>query len=710
MKRICLLIFSLCMVLTAQAQYDTLTISQIQTVPAGDLAACIDTSSYAADTVVTTGVLLMDGDESQVFANARNVWIQDGNAPFSGIDVFAFSSATTPDDIRDLIAGDSVRIVGVIEEYAGHETEIIPVSVSLIGAGTVPTPVVVPVADLNDAQRNNQVATGEQHEGMFIEIQNVTVTAVTFFSGGNRVSFDVADGNGNTINVSDRFLAQRLPANGGSFAPPTVGTVFTSIKGIIIHSPNGCTNANGRGYELNPFDASHYTVQAGSSSPIISAINRNPITPSSSQDANITATIKDLDGTVDTASLYYAVGVGNNNYNSIPMVNTAGDTWTATIPNTTYSDGDFVKYYICATDNDSLSACNPDIQSFDPLFFTVRDGGTTIYDVQFTPYSSGASGYRNLDVTVEGVVTASAEPNNLGYVFIQQEGGLQGWSGIMCLGNTALANLNVGDKVTVSGTVREDFGYTRLEDIVSVQTNGTGSITPVDVDPTVFTTYDVMVNEQYEGMLVNLKNSAGKVFVVDANADAPSNFAEYRVGKDIFDPQSGTRVLVGRQTSSAFGSLNCSYINDSMWINDAGILNVPACVISYEDSMDSMAGIMYYSFGTFKILPRNNDDVAGFAGGCVLSSIDDELSSQSEVVIYPVPAQEQLNIRFDFPYQLDADAKIYDMMGRVVASQAVNGLKGETQITTGQLSSGAYLFTIETEAGFLFRKKITIAQ
>ena len=69
-----------------------------------------------------------------------------------------------------------------------------------------------------------------------------------------------------------------------------------------------------------------------------------------------------------------------------------------------------------------------------------------IYDVQYTPFKSGNSGFLGQEVTVTGVVTASA--NDLGYVFIQQENQLN-WAGLMCIGSTTLSTLAIGDKITV---------------------------------------------------------------------------------------------------------------------------------------------------------------------------------------------------------------------------------------------------------------------
>lgn len=700
--------------LWAQAPVLT-TIQGIQTVSPAKLANCVDSAAFFGDTVRVYATVTMDGNLSRAQgANTRNVWIQSGSSPFSGITVFGSSTtATTPDDIRDLQAGDSVEIVGIVAEF-NSESQISPLSVTVVGAANNSVAsTLVNLGDLNNNMRINQLPTGEQYEGMFVEIRDVTVTAVTPFSGGSRVSFDVADANGNLINVSDRFLAQRLPANGGSFVAPTVGTRFTSLKGVILHSPNGCKGGTGRGYELNPFNASHYQVQTGSAAPQIAASTRSPITPSSMQNANITATIQDVDGTVVSATLYYAVGVGSTNYNAVSMTNQGGNSWTGQIPSTAYADGDFVKYYICATDNDNLSACNPNVPGGnDPQAFFVRDNGTQIYDIQFTPYGFGNSLYSNLDVTVRGIVTASAETGNLGYVYIQQPGQNQ-WAGLQLTGNAALVNLKAGDEVSVTGTVFENFGFTRLNSIstVNVISSGNiGQITPVTLSPDIFSTYNFQLNEPYEGMLVRLQNpTAGKrLFVVNKNADAPNRFAEYRIGTDPFSPNQGCRILAGRQTGSAFSSLNVSYINDSLFITSDGVMNVPACVVNYLDSVDAVTGIMHYSFSNMKLTPRNNNDFERYRGVCNSFGVSVDEALSHTVRCYPNPTRGLLHIEYQWAQNLTAEARLIDLSGRVLRSAPATGAAGNLSINTAGLPAGMYLLQLSDGKRSLYRSRIAV--
>lgn len=682
---------------TAQAQtYPLVTVQDIQTVSGAMLSNCVDSSSYNNDTVRVQGVIVTHPDSNALTTATRaQVWMRNGYGHFSGLDVIQFFDPSA-NGMANLIPGDSVELTGVVTEFGGGETELIPIqgpNVTILGSGATIQPTVIPVSDLSDNSQTNQLPTGERWEGSYVEIQNVTVTSVDFFSGNTRVSFIVQDGSGNVMNISDRYLVQRLP-NGspsGNFVPPNVGDQFCHIRGVVAHSPNGCTGSGGRGYEIHPTRASDYCIL--SSAPSIVNVTRNLVTPTSSQTVTVSADISDGDG-ISSATLFYAVGVGTSNYTQVSMSLTSGTAmagvWSADIP--AQADGAFVKYYVCATDNSSNTSCNPNVPGgSDPDFYTVRDNGTTIVDVQFVPtsFGSAASGYEGLDVTVEGVVTASAEANNLGFVFIQQENELA-WAGIMCTDNPALATLVIGDKVRVTGTVNESFGFTRIEQISSVQSVGTGTINPVVQDPDNFTIFDHAVSEPYEGMLIQLEHPTGpEVFVVDNNPDAPSNFAEWRVGTDQFNPNDGCRIITGRVTTSAFSSLNVSYVNDTQWETTDGVMNVSAIVVQNGDPFFAIRGVMAYTFGNFKLLPRNDNDFD------LMSSVNGGIDMN--VVAFPNPVRDELKLVYSIgSLQENATATVYDLMGHALKSVELHALSGEAVIDMRGMAAGNYVIRVES--------------
>lgn len=689
--------------ITAQAQFPTVTVQDIQTVTAMDLANCIDVPSLSGDTVVVTGVVVTPPDSNYLTDNnSGQIWIRSGYGPFSGLDIYQ-GFDPSQNGLTSLLPGDSVAITGVVTEF-GHESELVAipsVQIQILNAGATIAPTTITTCDLNNANQENQLTTGEPLEGSYVQLNDVTVTSVGTFSGGTRVSFIVQDANGCVVNISDRFLVQKLP-NGnpaGTFVAPNVGDQYDYIRGVVAHSANGCTGAGGRGYEIFPVLSTDYKLNDSLSCPTISGLMRNLTTPTSTQAVTISVDVEDLDG-VASVDLYYAVGETNNNYTNVSMTLSSGTatngTYTADIP--ANADGSFVKYYICSADVNGNSCCSPDVPgTADPAFYTVRDNGTTIFDVQYVPtsFSNASSGYVDMQVTVEGVVTGSAEANNLGFVFIQQENQLA-WAGIMLTDNPSLATLQVGQKVSVTGTVRETFGFTRIEQVSAVSVAGTGTITPLLLNPALFTSPFPFPSqgEAFEGMLVRFGDTNGPIYVVDQNPDTPSNFAEYRLGTDPFNPGEGCRVLAGRVTNSSYSSLNVSYVNDVMWETTDGIMNVPSAPVMAGDQYDWVQGVIAYTFGNFKLLPRNDMDFMGGVG------IEDGLSHT--VNAYPNPVSDIFRVDYTFAgTQLGARATVTDLMGRTLKTVELNELTGQASIDLSSLSAGTYVLQVVSETSGL---------
>ncbi|MEL6632278.1 MAG: T9SS type A sorting domain-containing protein [Bacteroidota bacterium] len=748
--------------MVAMAQ-QVVTIRQIQERSLADLNACNDDSPFLDSTVTIFAVVVTDGSiedptnpgSGNLVRNApvtthHNIWVADSiGRPWSGIDVFHLNGETngptTPTSLLDLVAGDSVKITGTIDEFRGTETEIFPTSVELIGTATQQiTAAPVQVSDFNNDMKIDSLQTGERWEGVYVEFYDAEVDNVTV-TGDDRVFIDVRDAAGNIITLSDRFLAQQQPVNGGSFTPPAVGTVYDTLRGVIEHSRSSlaCASTDPRsdGYQIYPFKSEDYVVRPGNVPPGLSGLRRDPAVVTSSTDATITVVADDPDGGLATVSLFYAIGEFNTMFTEVAMTD-AGANWEANIPASAYNDGDFVKIYACATDVDNLSQCFPDVPGGeDPQFFIIRDNGATIRDVQFTPYADGVSSYRGYSVTVQGIVTSTTDTDDLGFVYIQQSGESE-WAGLNLTANAGLNTLSRGDMVEVTGDIEENFGFTRMS-VTNVTTMSSGNaLAPVEIDPNTFTSYDPTTTEPFESMLVTAKNpTAGQgVYVVNKNPDGPgNNFAEYRIGSDRFDDTQGLRVLAGRRTGSAPSSLVFGFVNDSSWIVDAGAIDTtqlkyPICVVNVGDTMCSMTGIMYFSFSNMKLLPRNDDDVPSFVdtanvtrpaysgvncrlpGGfasidCAnLTTSNEALFAFSDVSVFPNPAANQVSISYDWALPVVAQLELRDMMGRVVASQEIQGQNGQVDLNVGEFAEGAYMLIIRNENQIIAQDKVLIVR
>jgi len=723
MKKLLLSVFGLIGLGSLSAQtYPYVDINQISFVSQMDLVNCIDASQYLGDTIVTRGVVITDGNLSEVASSS----ITGGSRPFialtdtaaggsggafRGVVVMGADPSNNPvSAIENSLAGDILEMTVIVNEFSGL-VQLQPLnstSVSLVGFANIPSPILINAGDIQDNQRQNKLPTGEQWEGSYVELQNVTVTNVSIFSGGSRAEFTVQDANGNQVLVADRFLAMKVngvntvnpnsPQTVGLFNPPSVGTVYNYIRGVIFHDENGCAGGGGfaGGYEINPIDSTDFDKAASPAS--ITDIKRNPIVPNPTQAVTVTADIVDNDGVVVSATLFYTADqtAPANLFQSVGMTN-VGSTYSATIP--AFPLDSVVRYFIEAIDDSANVTVVPNTPMGQPLntaFYTVRANGPTVMDIQFVPnVSDGNSKIENDTITVTGIVTASYQAGDLGYLYIQDPTATE-FAGIFCEGGpTAVFALNRGDEVTIQGVVREQFGFTKLEVLTATTTGNTGTITPIVIDPSDPNLIGTDEMERYESMLVRFENPNGAVFVNDS-----LGFGEYTVGSGM-NATVTARVLAGRQNGTqAQSSLDVSYIADTATYG-AG-LNVTPIQVDDSFSMTALEGLMYYSFSNFKMTPRNNADFKN-----VIVSVEPIYSSTVEAAIYPNPASDQITVQLDESLTFNnLNIEVLDVTGRLVINNSVN-----TSISTLNLSSlekGIYIVRVSNNNEMIHSSKLIL--
>ena len=724
-KQVLVLTLGLFSILFTQAQ-TIVAVSDIQFVSATDLANCKDLSSYDGQTITTVGVVMHDGGLTEVASGSVNggyrpgVHILDTAAngamgSFGGLQIHGVyedgaGQSQPVSTLNNLVAGMIVKVTGTVDAYQG-ETQMYPSdnsSVTVIGTTTAPAADTINMGLLNDNTRTNKLQSGEEWEGSYVSFKNVTVVAVSTF-GGNRVSFDISDENGNTINVSDRFLAQKLanrplvnpssPQTKGEFEAPIVGTKYESISGIILHSENGCTGAPGRGYELNPFLASHYKV--GDTPPSISEVTRTPLVPASTDAVNIKAKIIDFNGTVADQSIYYTTDVNADNtaFTEVPMTLKSGttDEFEGTIPANT--EGTIVKYYIKATDNDDNHSYEPFTASNTTgatAFYTVRDNGLTIVDLQYVlDATSDASPYRNQEVTVKGYITASAKPYDLEDVYMQDKDATE-WGGIRLTGSADLISLYRTQEVEVTGTVEESFGFTQLVVTSVTKTGNTAEITPIEVPVSDSLGRLNRGLEKYESMLVKMVNTGGKVKISNPRLNP---FGEWTVASDTGASfANSTKVQTGVKNGNNNSSLWVSVVSDSAFETTEGVMEVPLVVATKEMDMDAIIGVLYYGFNQYAVKPRNNDDLVGFSVELDTTDYPEIVSVQDFKALgmrfYPNPVTSVINV--DVENNAQGTCTVRSLDGRVVAESV---LLENTTVDVSALMSGLYILEFTSKEG-----------
>ena len=733
MKKLLLSIVGIFAAGAAFAQtYPYVDINQISFVSQANLQNCNDSSAYLGDTIRTRGVVIMDGSLSEVasgsitggsrpFIHLTDTANGGVQFPFSAINLMGVNAGTSNpnNNIENALAGDILDVVCIVSEFAGgiQLQPLSSTSVTIAGVGSAPAPVVVPVGDLQDNQRVNQLTTGEQWEGSYIEIQNVTVTGVSTFSGGNRTEITVEDASGNRILVADRYLGMRKtgvptvnpnsPDSVGRFVVPAVGTVYNYIRGVVVQDENGpCyPGASGfaGGYEINPLDSNSFDQAA--SPAIVSNVTRSVLVPNATQSVSVSADIVDFDGTVVSATLFYTADqtAPANLFQSVAMTNTTGSIYNAIIP--AFPLDSVVRYFIVAVDDSSNVTSSPSSSVAGPLntyFYTVRPNGATIMDIQFNPSaSSNASPLENDTVTVTGIVTASYALGDLGYLYIQDATATENAGIFVNGGPVSVFGLNRGDEVTVQGVVEESFGFTRLNAITVTATSNTGTITPITLDPSdaaLFGSNASPALEKYESMLLRYENPmmSGTVNVTDPNL----GFGEFEVGSGAL-ATVGARVLTARQVlGQAQGSIDVSYTSDTAQYGSA--LNVTPIQLTSNYTFDALEGILYYAFGNYKLTPRNNADFVN-----VIVGIKSLTSNEVETAIYPNPAENQVNIKIDESYAFNnLNVQVVDLTGRIVLDTQVNS--GMSSLNVEGLEKGIYLVRITNGSETIHASKLIL--
>jgi cytosine/adenosine deaminase-related metal-dependent hydrolase len=178
-----------------------------------------------------------------------------------------------------------------------------------------------------------------------------------------------------------------------------------------------------------------------------------------------------------------------------------------------------------------------------------------ILDIQYTTDPSGDSPLVGQTVTTAGVVTAITAD---GFTIADSIGA---WHAIYVY--TIVGGPAVGDSVQVTGVVQEYYGMTEITDVNEFQFFSDGNT----VAPLTVTSAEAS-QEAYESVLLRLST----VTVTEL-----LSYGEWVVD-DV---------------------LTCDDLNDYVYFPKVG------------DWIDSLTGVLFYSFGAFKLEPRNTSDIAG---------------------------------------------------------------------------------------------------
>jgi len=315
----------------------------------------------------------------------------------------------------------------------------------------------------------------------------------------------------------------------GNYPNPKFGKLSTLLQWNNDFPPTANERRrNERVYEAqrnrNPFiDHPEYAnmIWASLVAPKVSIGNMEmtPLFPTNTESASISANISTTAGSITSATLSYG-STFNSETNSVVMTENGG-VWTGNIDLTLFPSNTYIYYKISASDGTNSNSIHGNYRLPETKTITPNE----------TVQGSGvASTLTGTIVTVSGIVTA-----NLDNTFYLQTS--DNPRAGMCVFDIRRGRL--GDSIVVTGNVSEYNNLTEIDAVSYIYNYGPKA----KATPKVLTVSQV--NEDYEGMLVTIKNASfalgGSVIPLTAAANLS------------FSDATGTMIVYSRYNSRISG-------------------------------------------------------------------------------------------------------------------------------------------------------------
>ncbi len=278
-------------------------------------------------------------------------------------------------------------------------------------------------------------------------------------------------------------------------------------------------------------------------------------------------------------------------------------------------------------------------------------GTPSISDIQSSTTDGDASDYAGSKVSVSGFVTAISGSN----FWIQEaDAATKGsdypaWSGIFAYDATTAAALALGDEVSLEATVTEYSNATELKDVTAFTVVSQGNT----ILPTAIAAFDAI--EPFESVLITIQNA-------EVTSD-PNNYGEFTIN-------DGTADYV---------------VDDKIF----------AYTPTIGDVLD-ITGVTTYSYGAFKLLPRDADDIV------VVSTTGLDDLSATAMSIYPNPSHGKFYVQLGDAYQANTKVEVFNVVGMKVFETYTSNFKSEIDLSG--MKQGVYYVRVDDGNSILTQK------
>jgi hypothetical protein len=606
---------SLLVLLTAVmvfAQYPTVSIRQIQEVPIGE-----DSSHYESDTVHVGGVITAGTGLYYAGAGVTFYMEMPEGGPWSGIMAYDPNNA-----LPDLIPGDSISVDVRVSEYeypydppyTSNMTElyIVPGSFTFHSFGNPePEPVAITAAVIDtNGGAGYADSLGEQYEGVYVRIYEVTVDSVIPYS--STATWVCHDTTGHEFMVRD--------ASDSISYLPSVGTQFAYVNGVIYHRFDN--------YNVQPRYMRDIQFQTGA--PVIGNVGHVPEFPFNDDPVTVSANVFD-DVAVDDVKLYYRFNLGG--WASIHMTEGENNNYSFTLP--AMPTGTRTDYYIEAEDNEGNIGTNPLEAPWD--FYTYRVLSPVVMTIAQARVDNDTDFRPDLldsAVTLSGIAISYNFATNRTDFFMED-----GIAGIDVYMFGTMVNVNIGDSITASGIIDQYNGKVELVvyDVDRIQNHGPaqGGL-PDTLNLTCAQLADI-AGEQYEGRLAIISNATiietpneWPVLGTSATLTLDDGTGQVLMRIDVSTNIPGQNIPVGRQ-------------------------NIVGCVGQYDYSNPPDGG--------YQLTPRMISD---FEPASAIDNAENLPLVTGLNQNYPNPFNATTQIMYYLAERGDVRITIYDLLGQRV--------------------------------------------
>ena len=640
-------------------------IQRIQQVRYSDLLqtpqdASSDVSYLDGDTISVKAIVTMPTGLSYAGDGIKFIMEEEEGGPWSAILSYHEDSTAYP----QLFAGDVIELTGYIGEYStgpANMTEFwITSPIQVLNWG-----VELPPVDTINTGDLRHPTTAEQWGNVIVAVKDAEVVNLE----PQYELFSVDDGTGEILIDDDSDSL-------AGYVDPPKGAVFESISGWVYHHYGSYTDSST--YKLEPLYKDDLVLSEGP--PMMTTCTRQPGVPASNDEVEISVDVATNSELESVKLITQKWDFSSANYeeasfiesDTLLMDNTEGNLYTANIPAANNDEG--IIYYVVATDIEGRFSTMPKDTASKKYGYIIREGGLTISDVQYSPFPKRSSLYDGYNVEIAGVATVDTSFNSSFEAYMIQDGS-GAWNGISAFG--IMEELFRGDEVKLYGQISEEnpawtfkWGNNTVIIVDSVEVLSEDNEIPSPVTTnTGELSNDSEVAEQYESVLVK---------VDDAEVSSANQY-DWSI-----DDGSGSCLL---DDDAASGSLY-----DWFWGDDT---------LSEGDQINLAQGPFIFSFGTYKITPRDLNDVGE---GVAVEKNNNLAESYQLHQNYPNPFNPTTHIRFQIPASQKVNIGIYNILGQKIRTLAARNFTAGSHVIMWDgrndngvtVPSGAYFLRMES--------------